>query len=218
MNRDLRGKALIKYKESLRLNDEQRDIIVGTLLGDATFEGLRDGKPFYGLAFTQSERHECYLNHLFQKFEPFCGTGPKKRLVVTNKTHDNITYRFRTYRHIALKHYHDLFYSLDNGKLVKRIPDTIHKYLTPRALAYWFLDDGTKSKETYQFCTDCFTHDDQVLLQKALFANFGLTFNVTKYHQKYYRLYLVQTSRDQFLEIISPYVMIDELRCMHYKI
>lgn len=213
--RNLRGKALEEYKESLELTEEQKDVIIGTILGDATFGGLRDGKPFYGLEYTQSKAHEGYLRHLYEVLEPFTGSGPTERVVGTNKTKDNITLGFRTYRHRFFIFYHNLFNKLEKGKLVKRIPDNIDKFLTPRALAYWFMDDGTSTEGSYQFCTDCFTLKEQNLLKDALLKNFNIHVNVVKY-KKTYRLTLLVKSRETFINVIQPYI--DKVDCMKYKI
>lgn len=39
---------------------------------------------------------------------------------------------------------YNLFYIVHNGKKVKKIPLDINSYLTPRALAFWIMDDGSK--------------------------------------------------------------------------
>jgi len=218
--RNLTRHDLEKYKTSLKLTEEQKEVIVGTLLGDSTFGGLRDGKPFYGLEFTQSKKHEGYIQHLYEIFKPFVGTEPKERVVGTNKTNNNITIKFRTYRHPCFIFYHNLFCELvvcekKGKKLVKRIPPNIYKFLTARALAYWFMDDGTSTKGTYQFCTDCFSVKEQQLLQKALLKNFNIRVNVTKY-KKTHRLTLLAESRETFISVIKPYI--DKVDCMKYKI
>jgi hypothetical protein len=211
----LTGAKLKAYKATLKLTDEQREIIIGTVLGDASFGGLRQGKPFYGLEFTQSQKHEGYLLHLYDIFKPFVGSPPRERCVGTNKTKDNITLSFKTYRHESFIFYHNLFCKEKDGKLVKRIPSNIDKFLTPRALAYWFMDDGTSTDGTYQFCTDCFSVQEQQLLQKTLLKNFNIRVNVTKY-KKTHRLTLLAQSRQTFISIIQPYI--DNVDCMKYKI
>lgn len=49
--------------------------------------------------------------------------------------------RFRTLVHPSLNKYHDLFYR----KNKKVVPDNLQDILTPRGLAYWIMDDGSKS-------------------------------------------------------------------------
>lgn len=37
----LRGQALLEYKKHLKLTDIQRDVLVGTLLGDASMQAMK---------------------------------------------------------------------------------------------------------------------------------------------------------------------------------
>lgn len=215
MCRNLFGKKLEKYKESLQLTKEQSEVLIGIMLGDATWGGLRKGKPVYGFEFTQGEKHKHYLYHVYEIFEPFVGTFPSRRVVGTNKTKDNVTYKFRTYRHKSFIFYHNLFNKMKNNKLVKTVPKTICKFLTPRALAYWFMDDGTSTEGIYQFCTDAFSFQEHVLLRDALLNNFNLKFNIIKYKATH-RLQLRAESRKAFIEIVSAFV--NKVECMRYKI
>lgn len=217
--RNLSGKKLEEYKKTLELTDEQREIIVGTLLGDSSFGGLREGKVAYCLEFSQGRKskrcHAGYLMHLYEVFEPFVGSPPRVRVVATNQTKDNETLVFRTYRHDSLKFYHGLFHKMIGSKMVKVVPDNIHKFLTPRALAYWFMDDGTSTKGNYQFCTDCFSYDEQVILKEALLKNFSVETKIFR-HKKIYRIEVLSGSKATFEAIIKPYV--DNIDCMKSKI
>ena len=222
------------YKKTIPpLTQEQKDIIVGTLLGDATFGGLRDQRPFYGLEYTHKEEHFGYIYHLFEIFKDYVGTGPSKVKVKTAQT-IKYKFKFRTCRHDCFIHYHKLFNHRISGvllksgevgdKLVKIVPKAISKYLTPRALAYWFMDDatrtgGTTKVGTYDFCTDAFTYEELQILQQALNDNFGVKVSIMKYHGRYHRLHLLAESLETFLQIVEPFVISKaELECMHYKI
>ena len=59
----------------------------------------------------------------------------------------------------------------------KRVPKSIHKWLTPRAIAYWYMDDGAQKWKGrllgVRFCTDNFSLSEietlaQVLREKYL--------------------------------------------------
>ena len=78
IRKQLKGKELNFYKKELKLNDFQRDILIGTLLGDASME-LRLGKPVYAIKFEQACNNEIYINHLYEILEPFVGMVPVKR-------------------------------------------------------------------------------------------------------------------------------------------
>ena len=114
-NRHLTGNALEAYKKTLKLSDEQKDVIVGTLLGDSTM-GLREGKPLYSLKFEQKPENESYINHLYEIMYPYVGSSPEKRIDPnTNFVCSEVkSVWFRTYRHHAFKFYFDLFYKVES--------------------------------------------------------------------------------------------------------
>lgn len=215
--RDLRGKALESYKKSLKLNDTQKDIIIGTLLGDSTM-GLRNRKPFYGLKFEQSLQRENYIKHLAHEFNNFCGSPPQTRWIDKAKTRQAIW--FRTYRHDSFRFYWNIFYIFENDSVTgqassrKIVPSNISKFLTPRALAYWFMDDGTyhlkNGNKTYYFSTQSFTKTECIILVNALLTNFHIDSNVHKDKDKF-RIGIRRSSNETFRNLITPYLHSDFL-------
>ena len=66
--RDLRGKALILYKESLPcFTQVQHDILIGTLLGDASMQAMK-GAQESNIKFEQSIAQLDYIDHLYSIF------------------------------------------------------------------------------------------------------------------------------------------------------
>lgn len=55
------------YKKTLILDDVQRDILVGTLLGDAHLE-KRGQNPAFRYYFSQKESQQVYVNHIYSYF------------------------------------------------------------------------------------------------------------------------------------------------------
>ena len=54
--------------------------------------------------------------------------------------------QFRTFGHSEFKFYDEIFYPIHEYKgcrRKKRVAENIHELLTPRGLAYWFMDDGS---------------------------------------------------------------------------
>lgn len=125
-SRGLKGTALVKYKENLAFTEEQKDVIVGTLLGDASISA---SKSNYCLKFEQIYKQVDYLSHLYKIFEPFVGIGPKMR-IIRNSFHKDygVSCWFRTYAHICFKYYENIFYKYDeSGKRKKIVPKTFIK-------------------------------------------------------------------------------------------
>ncbi len=69
-----------------------------------------------------------------------------------NKIYSSI--KFQTLSLDCFNIYRELFYDL-NGKKV--IPENIEELLTPKGLAFWFMDDGYKSKKGLYLCTESFS-------------------------------------------------------------
>ena len=216
-SKDLRGIQLIEYKKRLQLTTIQKEILVGSLLGDATIS--KSKSIAFNVKFEQKLANEEYVNHLYEIFEPYVGTPPRVRDITGGGAKDRQSIWFRTYRHIDFKFYYDLFYRKTNKNNVadlrkKRVPKLIHKFLTPRALAYWFMDDGSyyynKSKNSqqkvYYFNTQSFSYEDIKILKKAFKFNFNFDTNIYK-DRIYYLLHIQPQSPDEFKKLIKPFLI-----------
>lgn len=123
------------------LTTVQKDIVVGTLLGDASLER---NKPTHNtrLRFDQSyPEHASYLQSLYAIFQNLTGTLGKPKIYIrkpdkrTGKVYATIAFKTRAL--VSLNYYHSLFYVYDNnGKRRKVVPTIIKELLTNRALAY----------------------------------------------------------------------------------
>ena len=215
----LRGNPLREYKKTITLNTMQREILVGTLLGDACLP-LRKGKPVLCVKFEQNISKAGYIQHLYSVFYNFVGTPPQIRDIRGGGAQDRQSIWFRTYGHPEFKFYDELFYPAHENKGLrrkKRIPKKIHELLTPRALAYWFMDDGTyytsNQKRSYVFSTQSFPLEDQERLVQAFRYNFSINAKIHK-DRSMYRLALPLASSPTFLDLIRPYLH----PCFDYKI
>jgi DNA-binding transcriptional regulator WhiA len=210
--KQLRGNALENYKKSLKFTDTQREIIVGTLLGDASMS-LRSGKPHYSIKFEQGEAHADYVNHLYDIFEPYTGTPPSWRYIDKEQTRRALW--FRTYSHDDFIYYWNLFYSGTGNERKKVVSKHIDKHLTARALAYWFMDDGSKTSDskTYHLNTQSFQKHEVKMLCDILKAKFNIIGTVNKDKDRW-RIYIWRESAQAFKTLIEPYV----LDCFAYRL
>nr|YP_025752.1 putative site-specific DNA endonuclease [Tupiella akineta]AAQ18710.1 putative site-specific DNA endonuclease [Tupiella akineta] len=212
LRRRLSGNKLIAYKERLSLTTIQKEVLIGTLLGDASIS-CRLGKPVYSVKFEQKHTQIDYINHLYEVFEPFVGTSPQMRTIINDyhKTPGQSCW-FRTYSHISLKYYYDIFYVVnDVNRRVKRVPKTIAKLLTPRALAYWYMDDGTAAFDkrnigSFVLNTQGFNHADHKRLVLALKIKFGIKATIFK-DKTYFRLRIASESKAIFLSLIREHIV-----------
>ena len=189
-----------------KLTRLQKEVLYGILLGDGSLQ-WNETKTTCRLRYTQKNYE--YIMHVYEIFRDFTETPPK-----LNKT--TKVWYFNTLQFGLFRFYHHQFYNkLGN----KRIPRLIHRWLTPRTVAYWFMDDGSakdrKTSSGVRFCTDCFNNADVKFLAKQL----GLCFKVetTTFKQKNKLRISVSGKKDNgklFGEQILPYIIPE----MRYKV
>lgn len=203
-------KEIREYKKNLKLIREQREILIGILLGDAHLE-TRDKGRTYRLKIEQSFAHKEYVDHLYEKFRGWVLTPPQARSVQTNGVLSN-NYRFQTLSHGAFRFYGQQFYK-DNRK---HVPLLIHRWLTERSIAYWFMDDGSlKSKESKGiiFNTQAYSYSDVNRLIECLKDRYALD-AWTRKQKDGIQIYISGRSYERFCEIIRPNL----IDAMYYKL
>lgn len=116
-----------------------------------------------------------YLNFLFSIFSSFIGPKGSPQIHTrkpdrrTGKVYSTIAFKTRALPCFTM--YHNLFYI--NG--VKTVPTSIASLVTPVALAFWIMDDGSFSVHGQTILhTNAYTPAEIILLQQALLINFKL--------------------------------------------
>lgn len=204
------SQAIEKYKQGLSLTAQQREVLVGLLLGDGCLETANKGRT-YRLKVEQSDFHQAYVQHLYNVFKEWVLTPPRRRQVVS-RGHESENWLFQTVSHSALRFYAQQFYA--DGK--KHVPKLINHWLTACSLAYWFMDDGSiKSKESKGIIlnTQGFCRSDVQRLVLVLQTQFGLQAQARS-QKEGFQIYISGSSYEKFVELTGPYI-IGEMR---YKV
>ena len=219
------------------LENQKKEILFGCLLGDASLQTYTGGKSWRA-RFIQGENHKEYLFHLYDIFKDWVKTPPR---CITDK-HGSTRWYFNTIVQEELLFMAKYFYSKNsiNGgaptrsedlqplientllsrfpqKKIKVIPPLpfLEEYLTPRALAYWFMDDGSLkiNASAYYLCTDHFNLKELKVIHGYLKNRYGWEL---AYHKKgkSYRLYIPVRFSSSFRETIEKYVH----PSMYYKL
>jgi predicted DNA-binding protein YlxM (UPF0122 family) len=201
-----------KYKilKAIPLLKEQKELIVGSILGDASL--IRSGRrinTYFKISHCEKQKE-----YLFWK-KAILGNLVNSIAKMIDKRGNSIMYGFNTLSHHELNFYRDLFYE-NNKKVINK---DIGLYLTPLGLATWFMDDGSKdcNNVSYRLSTDGFSKEDNYNLKFILKSNFDLNVKVCEYekHQKkYYYLSINKRNSAIMTDIISPYIV----DCMKYKL
>lgn len=116
------------------LNSEQRQIVLGSLFGDAYIS------KSLSFGMQHKKEHSEYIHWLYEKMKPFATSQPKpKRRILDGKTYEGLRFNCRVTEE---------FYSLrqdfyPNG--IKIVPKKHLSALDPLGLAVWYMDDGGTS-------------------------------------------------------------------------
>lgn len=210
-----------------KLTDLQRQVIIGTLLGDAHLETSTKGRT-YRLLIEHSIKQKEYTDHLYEIFKPIVSTPPKEHIhqytLACGAKRESKNIGFKTRVHSGLRYYGQMFYK----DKVKRIPENIHKMLNPAVLAYWYMDDGSlkgKDRSGKVLHTEGFTFSDVQILSDAL-KTLGVANNIHNQHRKvknkeqvgeneevelvykdYKIIYITAAGDKVFTDLIRPYVI-----------
>jgi hypothetical protein len=204
----MHSRTIETYKQTLQLTNEQREVLVGLLLGDACLESQNAGRT-YRLKVEQSAHHEAYVRHIYSLFRPWVLTPPRLREAKASNGKVTTSWVFQTVSHASFRFYAHQFYR----ERRKCVPVLIQRWLTPRGLAYWFMDDGSmKSNQSkgVLFNTQCFPAPDVERLVQLLQSQFGLQAKPRR-QKDGMQIYVSGGSCMDFVKYVGSYV-IDEMR------
>ena len=209
-------RELREYKESLKLNMIQRDIIVGSLLGDGNLRLVGRSKEA-SFVVDHSIKQKDYVLWKYEMFREWVATKPKTltRIYHKDPRRSLLSFRFQTLSHSEFTFWYEMFYRKD----IKIIPSDIRKILvSPLSLAVWFMDDGNKNHNAVFLNTQQFSRIEQECLIECLYENFGLECTLNKHStskgKQLYRVRVDTKSTKMLYELAKEYL----LPSMRYKI
>lgn len=146
------------------------EVVCGVMLGDGTIR--MNGKlALLGIQQTHEELVEtlwAMCSSLNLVYAP---------ILEINRSNWKTVYSFQT---LTLPYFTELsavWYTSIDGKRFKILPDSINTLLSPRALAYWLMADGSWDKSTGRLLlhSNWFTLQEVETLQSILFENYQIT-------------------------------------------
>lgn len=142
---ELVGEKVPEKPKVMKLIPEQREMLVGVLLGGAKIASY-DHNRTYEITFElgddgQEESGPILINHLYDMFADWAQQAP--RVEVLDDDVSKVR-RFSTVSHGSFRFYAHQY--RPEGEPV--IPRLIHRWLNPLSLAYWYMYGGTKCKNT----------------------------------------------------------------------
>lgn len=197
-----------------KLTQLQKEILVGTLLGDSSISLKKNGCNNPSLVFVQSKSQERYL-----KYKLFC-------------FHNFFTSFHRRFDALDIKFKETSFGGLVgrltsdtapcllefvNFKKDKLSEDLLEKYLSPIGLAFWLMDDGhlmsnkgkTKKTKYLKLNTQGFNYESHLILQRILKNKFSLNAEIrdlNRFGKHYNFLFFNNTESLKLIDLIKDFV------------
>ena len=192
--------------KEMELSSIQLEILYGSLLGDMSI-GMQWNEA--RVSFNHGGNQEEYFDYKCSFFTELLGKVNKtprfdKR---TNKYYNRYAVRLKCHP-IFTKMYKELY---PNG--VKTITLEWLNKLTPRSLAFWYMDDGSNNGS---LATNCFSYQELLLIQEWFKNTYNIETTIQKNNVKsrtQYILYFPSKSKIQFYNLIKEYI----IPSMEYK-
>jgi pentatricopeptide repeat protein len=130
------SKKVVKPKPvSMKLDQDQREILIGLLLGGTQMEShAQKGVHIVHFKFQEdSNPHSVLRTHIHERFFEWLPSVYR-----SFSDESEIPYRFSTIPHSHFGFFADQFFL--KGQPV--LPKLVHRWLSPRVLAYWFMYGG----------------------------------------------------------------------------
>jgi hypothetical protein len=185
-----------------RLNQFQKSVIIGTVLGDGYLR-IVPGRQNAFLEINHSLSQREYVLWKYNVLDGIRAGAPKVRKGNGTRT----AIRFYTRQSVELTKIKSLFYN----DRVKIIPSDLK--LNPVILAVWFMDDGSRCRESDVYLnTQQFDTASQLILIQAL-KKLGLESTLNK-DKQYFRIRFLKKSIPKLFALIEKTI----IPSMQYKI
>lgn len=209
-------KFIHRKKTEKPLTDRQKEILYGSLLGDAKATSPSSA------GFGHGDKQKTYLFWKYTEFDNVASKYSLKSYPYTDKRSgfEGISWRFYTNANTDIEKILSEFYTRDG----KEVSCEILSQLTPLSVAVWFMDDGTvdwrerqrrddfNPKPYFSFCTDMFS----IQSCENIVQWFGEKWQIkTRIKQRgvlksgatSYRMVIKHESNDDFVRLIKPHVL-----------
>lgn len=193
-------------RNSLPISQIQKEILFGTLLGDGNIQKQKI-RSYIG-KYNHSLEQKIYCDKVRTELLPL--VSELKYSDTKNKKYPNKIYKncyFYLKNNLNLEELYNMFYIKENNK--KDVPFDL-SLLTPRAMAYWFMDDGTANGNcSISIATCSFSLEGLLRLKNYLLITYGIEVTITKE----FRLYFNTKTVKIFYNLVKEYIIPE----MEYK-
>ncbi|GAB4837960.1 Pentatricopeptide repeat-containing protein At2g15820, chloroplastic [Ancistrocladus abbreviatus] len=189
-----------KKPTSMKLSQEQREILVGLLLGSLRIESDDDRKQYFTCFEFKDESsiHSVLKRHIYDQYHEWLHPSSKPA-----DENDEVPCRFCTISHAYFGFYAEQFWP--KGR--QMIPKLVHRWLSPRVLAYWYMYSGYRTSSGDVLLKLKGSPEDLERIVKAMKAR-SLEFRV-KQKGKVFWLGFLGSNSTRFWKLTEPYILDD---------
>ena len=184
--------------------NDKKDVLIGILLGDAHI-AKRSSTGNSRLVYAQTAiTHKAYFEYVYSLFNTFCAKNyiPQSRVIRDNRTNKIYSaISFTTMQLPCFNVFRKLFY-LSN---VKTVPINIYELLTPKGLAFWIMDDGSKHGTGLHISIYAFSNSDVHKFMFTLQDKFNLKCSIHYNRDNKPRIYIFKESMHHLITLVKPY-------------
>lgn len=193
-------------RKLILMPDDIKDVLIGILLGDAHIV-KRSSTSNVRLMYAQTAiAHKAYFEYVYSFFHSFCAKDYITQTKVsrdkrTNKIYSSIS--FTTMQLPCFNVFRELFYGVASN--VKTVPNNIYELLTPKGLAFWIMDDGSKQGKGLHISVYAFSNEDVDKLMFVLQDKFNLKCSIHYNRDNKPRIFIFKESMENLISLVKPY-------------
>lgn len=195
-------------RKLILMPDDIKDVLIGILLGDAHIV-KRSSTSNARLMYAQTAiAHKAYFEYVYSFFHSFCAKDYITQTKVfrdkrTNKIYSSIS--FTTMQLPCFNVFRELFYVYN----VKTVPNNIYELLTPKGLAFWIMDDGSKQGKGLHISVYAFSNVDKLMF--VLQDKFNLRCSIHYNRDNKPRILIFKESMEKWITLVKPYFISEML-------
>lgn len=211
----LKNKIIAKeVRKSKHLNFKQKQLVIGTLLGDGSITNERNGAK--GIQISHCEKQLPYLEWKKSILNPFILAEKPSKYYGSYGGYGS--YKYCSIIHQDFTDIYGLLYRKINGKSKKFVTRKCLNELDNFALLVWFMDDGciTKDKEA-RIATNGFTLSEQKAIKIWFWQKFKIETIISRncLNNTYFIRFNVLNSK-RLMRLFIEFIK-DVPNCMLYK-
>ena len=180
-----------KQARKINLTSPQRELVLGSLLGDGYLMPTTSG---YCFRVNHGLQQREYVDWKFNLLSDFVRTPPKE---------SGKCYYFRTITHSDFVQFRNFFYA-GNRKIIPI--NLLYKEFTELSLAVWIMDDGAADGKQLRINTQSFTFSENEKLISFLRAKFGIEARLNE-DKGCPRLRVSAATMERLKNLIKPYII-----------